>query len=412
MKKKIFIIGNGAKGYALAKKLSEKHDIYITPASDTLKEFAVCLDIREDSVEELLEFAMENDMDMTIAVSDKAINAGVADKFSDNKQPIFAPSAKANQIVQDKTAAKKLLYKLRIPTPKFGIFDKLSLANDYIKNQKTPFVIKTNDSNSAIVITSADIAKNIVESWLVEKNKKVIIEDYVYGVPFSFYAITDGYKALPLNSSLNYKYSLEGEGGQLTSGMGSCVPNYKLSFNNEYYIMDNIIYPTLNYLQASGNPYLGIMGINGIITDEGDLQILGWQSFLQDSDTTGILNSIEDDLYELFESCIIGSFSDEIENISINNNQSVSVVLRCKTSGNKENVISGLDNIEENTAITYYPSVIKNKYLEFEAKPETVMILTSSASSLNKACQKVYSELEDIDFTGIFYRKDICSYNK
>ena len=59
MKKKILIIGNGIKEYALAKKLSEKHDIYITPASDTLKEFAVCLDIREDSVNELLEFVLE-----------------------------------------------------------------------------------------------------------------------------------------------------------------------------------------------------------------------------------------------------------------------------------------------------------------------------------------------------------------
>ena len=51
MRKKILIIGNGAKENALAQKLAEKHDIFITPTSDSLKEFATCLDIRENNVE-------------------------------------------------------------------------------------------------------------------------------------------------------------------------------------------------------------------------------------------------------------------------------------------------------------------------------------------------------------------------
>ena len=185
MRKKILIVGNSAKEYALAKKLSEKYEIYVTPESDTIKEFAFCLDIREDKPEELLEFVLENGIDMTVAISQKSINADIATVFNANKQPIFAPSAKANELVSNKSLAKKILYKLRVPTPKFGIFDKLNLANDYIKNQKMPFVIKTNDSNSATVITSLNTAKNILESISAEKNK-IIIEDYVYGIPFSF----------------------------------------------------------------------------------------------------------------------------------------------------------------------------------------------------------------------------------
>lgn len=410
MKKKILIIGNTPKGYALAKKLSYKHDIFITPASDTLKEFVTCLDIREDSIKELLEFVMENKIDITIAVSDKAINAGIADVFSSNNQPIFAPSAKASELLYNKTFAKKVLYKLRIPTPKFGIFEKLNLANDYIKNQKIPFVIKTNSSNSATVITTASVGKNIAESILTEKNQKIIIEDYIYGTPFSFYAITDGYKALPIGSSLSYKHSLEGNGGQLTGGMGACVPNYKFSIDNEYYLMDSVIYPTLEYLERSGSPYLGILGVNGILTEEGDISILGWQAFTQDFDTDSILCSIDDDLCSLFEACVIGSFSDEVNNIRINDNQAVSVVLTCKISKN-ENIIKGLDNLNEDTLTSFYPSVNKNKYLEFEAKNGSVMVMTSFSSSLSKAKEKVYLELSDISYDGISYRKDICGIN-
>lgn len=411
MNKKILIIGNGAKEYALAKKLSENNEIYVTPSSDGLKEFATCLDIREDSTHELLEFVMENDIDMTIAVSGKAISSDIASLFTQHKQQIFAPAGKAYEIIANKAQAKKVLYKLRIPTPKFGIFEKQNLASDYIKNQKYPFVIKNNDNNSATIITSENTAKIILETAFSEKNKKIIIEDYVYGTPFSFYTITDGYKALPLGSSLTYKHSLEGNGGQLTSGMGACVPNYKLSVENEYFIMDNIIYPTLDYLEIAGNPYLGILGVNGILTEEGEVVILGWQSFTQDCDTDAILNGIDDDLYDLFESCIIGSFSDEVETINTSRKQSVSLVLSCKNKDNKENIITGLEALDEDTDITFCPTVTKNKYLEWEASNGADLILTCSASSLAKACEKVYNEASDIDFSGISYRKDICKIN-
>lgn len=411
MKKKILIVGNTPKAYALAKKLSEKHDIYITPSSDTLKEFTTCLDIREDNINELLEFVMENEIDMTIAASDIAIKSDIASKFSGNNQPVFAPSANASELIYNKTYAKKTLYKLRVPTPKFGIFEKLNLANDYMKNQKFPLVLKTNDNNSATIVTSLNVAKNIAESVFAQKNQKLIIEDYVYGMPFSFYAITDGYKALPIGSSLTYKHALEGNGGQLTSGMGACSPNYKLSIDNEYFLMDNVIYPTLDSLEIAENPYLGILGVNGILTEEGQISVLGWQSFTQDFDTDAILNSIEDDLYTLFESCIIGSFSDEVSNININNNQSVSLVLTCKNKESKENSISGIDNIDDNTMISFYPSVIKNKYLEYEAQYGNVIVLTSTASSLSKAKTKVYEDASDINYDGIFYRKDISKIN-
>ena len=408
MSKKILIIGNDANAYALAKKLSEKYEIYITPSSDTLKEFATCLDIREDSATEILEYVMENGIDMTIPVSEKSINSDIVSKFNQNGQPIFAPSKDAHSIVSDKSKAKKIMYKLRIPTPKFGIFEKENMAVDYLKNQKLPFVIKTDENKSATVFTSVQSAKNILDNMYIEKNKKVIIEDYVYGTPFSFYAITDGYNALPLGSSINYKHSLEGEGGQLTSGMGACSPNYKLSFENEYFIMDNVIYPLIEMLESEGKPYLGILGVNGILTDDRKLQVLGWQSFMQNSDSASVLETIEDDLYTLFMSCIDGTFSDEISSINKKDCYAVSLVLNCSKKENNENSIQGLDDLDENTIITYYPCVKKNKYLEYEAVNGNVLVLTSVASSVNRASGMVYEEAENVNFDGKSYRKDIC----
>lgn len=411
MKKKILIIGNGAKEYALAKTLSEKNEIYVTPASDTLKEFAETLDIREDSITEILEFVMENGIDMTIPISEKALKSDIVKVFNQNRQKIFAPETGSSKIVFDKALAKKILYKLRIPTPKFGIFEKQNMVLEYIKNQKIPFLLKTNATNSAAIFTSTSVAKAAVEASFIEKDKQIIVEDYIYGTPFSFYTLTDGYKALPIGSSITYKHSLEGDGGQLTGGMGACSPNYKLSLENEYFIMDNIIYPTLDYLEIEGKPYLGVLGINGILSQDGKIWVLGWHSFMQDCDAMAILSNIDEDLYELFDACIIGSFSDEFESIRLKEQFSSTLVLTCKNKNNTENAIKGLELLDENTKVVFYPNVTKNKYLEYEANTGSVLSITTCAPTLAKTVKKMYEEADEITFESLDYRKDICKLN-
>ena len=56
MRKKILIIGNSANAYALAKKLSEDNDVFVAPGSSSIGEFAICVDIRENSSSELYTF--------------------------------------------------------------------------------------------------------------------------------------------------------------------------------------------------------------------------------------------------------------------------------------------------------------------------------------------------------------------
>ena len=411
MQKKILIIGNSLKAYSLAKLLSSKYEIYITPASDTLKEFTNTLDIREDNIAELLEFVLENGIDLTIPVSEECLKTDIVEIFNKNNLQIFAPNKEAASIVFDKAYAKKVLYKLRIPTPRFGIFEKQNMVIDYIKNLKNPFVLKTNTNNSAAVFSSFNIAKNCIDFSFIEKNKKIIIEDYIYGTPFSFYTITDGYKALPIGSSINYKQQLDGDGGQITSGMGACSPNYKLTLEHEYFLMDNVIYPTLDYLEIGGYPYIGILGINGVLQNDGTISILGYQAFMNDTDAYIILNSINENLYDLFISCTLGSFSDEYDNIQLNESFATSLVLSNKYRDNTENIITGLEDLEENTFVGFYPNVKKNKYLEYEAPSKEVLLIATQAPSVSSSTKKMYEEAENINFKGLYCRKDICKLN-
>ena len=408
MNKKILIIGNSASVYALAKKISGNNEVFVAPGSDTIKEFATCVDIREDSTSELLEFVLENSIDFTIPVSLKALNTNIVELFNNNEQSIFAPSMNTSNIIFDKTIMKKVLYKLRIPTPKFGIFEKQNMAFDYIKNLKSPFVIKTNEPASATILTSQKTAKTILDSYFAKKNQKVLVEDYAWGTPFALYVVTDGYKALPIGSSILYKHSLEGDGGQLTSGMGACVPNYKISLDNEYFIMDNVVYPLLEYFEQSGNTYLGVLSVQGILSENGSIQILGFEPFMQDADCSAILELLEINFINLVEACILGSFSDEFEYIAQKDLSATSLVLVSKNKDADAGSIKGLEALDDDIQIAYYPTVKKNRYLEFEAQKGSVMVLTAFGRTITSSTQKVYEEASNIEFKGLFYRKDIC----
>jgi phosphoribosylamine--glycine ligase len=175
--------------------------------------------------------------------------------------------------------------------------------------------------------------------------------------------------------------------------------------------MDNVIYPTLDYLEIEGNPYVGILGVNGIYTEDGKIQILGYQAGTLDCDTDAILNLIDTNLYTLFESCCIGSFSDEVEYIKLNNVSTVSIVLTNKNTKNQENAIKGLELINDSSSISFYSGIQKNRYLEYEAQDGNVLVISSKGNTIRHAAENAYSDAKIIDFLGKTYRTDICKIN-
>ena len=178
-KKKVLIVGSSAKEYALAKYLakSEKIDkVYIAPGNVASGEFAERIDIRESSVDELLEFAVKESVDLTIASSSEAIKADIADVFQANAQLIFAPTDKAANFALSRAIAKKFLYKLHIPTPKFGVFDKPQFAMDYAKNANMPIIICSDeDKETSVQAVCTDVkhSKTCINDLFLRNESKV-----------------------------------------------------------------------------------------------------------------------------------------------------------------------------------------------------------------------------------------------
>ncbi len=406
-KKKVLIVGASAKEYALVKKFkSYDCEVIVAPGNSRIKDIAECVDIREDDIQGLLEYALENAINLTIASSEKAIKNNISEVFQANQQLIFAPSAQSAEIALCRSSAKKFLYKLRIQTPRFAIFDKLQLATEYLKTAPMPQVIRcdeVSEGRDRLVCTTVSNAKIFTEDLFCRNEAKVIFEDYVYGHEFTFYIVTDGYNALPLATVANYKFVENGDGGILTSGIGAFTPDYKVSKDVEDGLLKYVVENALDSLRRKETPYLGILGIDCVLKDDGHFVTLDFKPFLSDHDAQAVLNLVDENLLTLFEACAVGSFADDYDTIKVSDNASVSCVISSRESGK---VIEGLDFVDSD--ITHF-DIKKNEYLEYLTIAGKTIVLTNTAKTLARARKSLYEDLELINFEGKKYRTDICA---
>ncbi len=412
---KILIIGSGAKEYSLAKLISQYENtslVFVAPGNAAIDEFANCIDIKADDIDNLVEFAKVNEIDLTIACSEKSIEKNIAEQFNEAGLMIFAPSAEAARITSSKSVSKKFMYKTKIPTAKFGIFDRENMALDYARKSKYPLVIKTDEhmhGENVYICDNFKIAKRAIEDMFANKQKKVIIEDFIPGQEFSYYVVTDGYNAMPIGSVVTYKGTLEGNGGIITSGLGAYSPFYMIDRNIESKIFKEIVYPALDELSKNGNQYIGILGIDIILDRTGNFNVIEFNPFFKEPDAQCILDLLDENITNIMKAAIEGTLVDKYTEINTKPLFSTSVVLNSgnyPSEGKYGSTIHGLEEAGEFCEIAHFNTIKDNEDNFLTAGGRTIVV-TANASTLEKSAQKAYEGVSFINFESMKYRKDI-----
>lgn len=410
-KKNILIIGQGSVPCALAKKLKtyeQTGEIYIAPGNGIDSPNYTNVDIREEDSTGLLKFALGNNIQLTIPTSEKALKSDIVSFFQSNGQNIFGPTKNACSIAINNTIGKKFLYKIHAQTSKFGIFDKIQMAEDFLKTASFPVTIKCKEYSSIIddrlVCPTRSLASEYLTNLFNKNETDILIEEFTYGNSFTVYFVTDGYSAVPLTSCANYKFTSEGDGGILTNGIGCFAPDYRVS-QIAIQRIENIVQNTLSSLERKGDSYMGILGVECTQTGEDKFYVSEFKPFLQEHDATAILNLCEDNLLDIFTACINGFFADEYEQIKMNDMTSISAITLAR-QGFK--AIKGLENIDDIENIQFI-NIQKSDEKIFTKAKGAVFSLTRTASTLSRAKKYLYEDLEQITFDGMKYRKDIAS---
>ena len=186
---KILVVGEGGRESAIIKKISDSPSItelYIAPGNGGTNKYATNIDIQSDDIESLLNFAQNNNIDLTIVGPEIPLNMGIVDLFKKNNLNIFGPSKKASKIESSKAFAKNLMKKYQIPTANFRVFSNSENAIKYLKSSKYPTVIKADGlagGKGVLIVNNFEEAENAIENIMNKKifgqsGEKIIIEEF------------------------------------------------------------------------------------------------------------------------------------------------------------------------------------------------------------------------------------------
>ena len=212
--KKALVIGGGGREHAIVDALSRSTQvgkIYCAPGNAGISAQAECVAIKDTDVESLKNFALENEIDLTVVGPEVALAAGVVDAFKEAGLRIFGPSKAAATIEASKDFAKQLMAKYNIPTAAFETFEDYDAALEYVKKGSFPVVLKYDGlaaGKGVVIPETLEEADATLKDMLLDDKfgkGKVVVEEFLTGPEFSFMCFVDGYDVYPMTLSQDHK---------------------------------------------------------------------------------------------------------------------------------------------------------------------------------------------------------------
>jgi len=364
-------------------------------------------------VKQLAALAEEERVDLTIVGPERPLEAGIVNVFQTRALPIFGPTREAARIETSKRFAKDLMVKHGIPTARASHHSDAREAKLALSAFSAPVVIKASglaSGKGVVVAQSATEAERAIDAMLSDRifgnaGREILIEEFMEGEELSLFVITDGETAIPLLPARDHKRLLDGDLGPNTGGMGAYAPAALGSPDMVREIMATVIGPTLAAMRQQGFPFRGLLYAGLMITSDGP-KVVEFNCRFGDPETQVVLPLLETDLLEIAEACVKGTLT-EVD-IRWKNGAAVCVVLASK--GYPEKVESGklvkIEDLPDDMVCFHAGTKMENENII--SSGGRVFGLTAWAGDIEKALNKVYSNVERISFEGMQYRKDIA----
>jgi phosphoribosylamine--glycine ligase len=316
---KVLIVGGGGREHALAWKCASSprvSHVFVAPGNaGTAAEPKVSnVDIAADDIDGLLQFAIAEDVGLTIIGPEGPLVAGIVDRFVAANRRCFGPSAKAARLEGSKAFMKDFLTRHRIPTASFATFTAATFDEDYVRAQRLPLVVKADGlaAGKGVVVSDTHesaiaAARAMLGGRFGAAGSTVVIEEFLQGEEVSFIVVASDSQVIALATSQDHKRRDDGDQGPNTGGMGAYSPAPIVTPALHLRIMREVIEPTLHGLRSDGNPYLGFLYAGLMIAPDGTPNVLEFNCRFGDPETQPILMRLQSDLVELCEAALAGT---------------------------------------------------------------------------------------------------------
>ena len=407
---KVLVVGSGGRCHAIVEALSKSpqvEKIFCAPGNAGIAALAECVTIKETSVEELKEFALANNIELTVAGPEVALEAGIADVFKANGLRLFGPTKAAAQIECSKQFAKDLMHKYEIPTAAYATFEDFDAAMEYVKAGSLPTVLKYDGlaaGKGVVIAETLEQAEEALRDMLQDEKfgkGKVVIEEYLEGPEFSLLCFVNGNDVYPMPVAQDHKRAYDGDKGPNTGGMGAYTELPFITEEDLEYAMNKIMRPTAAAMVEEGCPFCGVL-YGGLMKTKNGIKVIEFNARFGDPETEVILPRMTSDICQVFCDIVDG----KQPTITWNDMATLGIVLASKGypgSYEKGYAIEGTEEVDG--SIYHMGTALKDgKYVTSGGR---VMIVVCQAPTLREAQQKAAEEVAKIKCENLFHRTDI-----
>ena len=410
------VIGSGGREHAICYKLKQSPKIkklVCVPGNAGTQEIAE--NIKEDisNFDALYQIIKKQNIDLVVVGPEQPLVEGLVDYLNEKKIRVFGPDKFSSQLEGSKTFMKNLCKKNNIPTANFGVFNNYNDASNFIKKNGVPIVVKADGlaagKGVSVCNTIEEALKNTKEilDGKFKSSNQVVLEEFLKGEELSYFTIVDKNSYHFFGSAQDHKRVGEGDTGPNTGGMGAYSPAPLLTDKLEKKIKKKIIEPTLKAMKELEHPYRGFL-YAGLMICKNEPYLIEYNVRMGDPECQVLMMRLETDLLEIIDSAT----KNQLNNLKIEwaKKNCITIVLCAKGypfNYIKDSEIKNLSTVlsDKNNQIFHAGTYEKNN--KIYSNGGRVLNITSSSKSLVRARDKSLTNIDKINWSDGFFRKDI-----
>ena len=418
----VLVIGNGGREHALAWRIAQSpraERVFVAPGNAGTAEDAENVPISPEpgKFPELIRFAKENRVGLTVVGPEAPLAAGIVDAFEQEGLRAFGPSKGGAELEASKAFCKDLLHTAAVPTAEHHTFRDADSAIKFLQEREDmPIVVKADGlaaGKGVVVCDHRDEAIDAVQRIAAQRvfgeaGNRLVIEERLHGEEVSVLAITDGQTLVTLPPAQDHKRAHDGDEGPNTGGMGAYCPAPLLDAAALHWVEEHILVPTVHAMKRARRPFRGVLYAGLMVTNQGP-KLLEYNVRFGDPECQPILMRMKSDLLDLLEAAVDRRL-DQIPAPEWDPRPAVCVVMASEgyPEGYAKGLpIRGLDEAARVPDVKVFHAGTSLKGGQTVTAGGRVLGVTAMGESIAKAKLQAYTAVKCIRWDGAWCRKDI-----
>jgi phosphoribosylamine---glycine ligase len=425
----ILLLGSGGREHALAWKMAQSplcDKLFIAPGNAGTAQVGINIVLQTTDFQGIKHFIIQNKIGLVFVGPEEPLVKGITDFIKSDEilnaseipnqsglrgVIVIGPSAYGAQLEGSKAFAKAFMLKQNIPTARYKEITDHTEGVAFLRTLQPPYVLKADGlaaGKGVLILDDFDKAvmelKTMLDGKFGAASTTVVIEEFLSGIEFSVFVLTDGesYKILPV--AKDYKRIGEGDTGLNTGGMGAVSPVPFVDAAMMQKVEERIIKPTIEGIKSQHIDYQGFVFI-GLISVNGEPMVIEYNCRMGDPETEVVMPRLKNDLVDV----LIQTGTGRLSEVIIEEDPRTATTVMLVAGGYPEAYKKG--DFIENTegpldALIFHAGtqIVDNQIVTNGGR---VIAITAFGEDIPSALAISNKYAELISYEGKYYRKDI-----